>query len=148
MKHLLPFVVGAALIVGACQSSSGDQAASPEPSPTPSPGAKPEPAPKPEPTDAATGFAAVQPILLKNCVLCHTGPDAKEEIDLNTYASVMKGGEHGAIVVPGDPEGSMIVKVIRGAEGAKKMPPAPNEPLTEPEIQLIVDWIKAGAKES
>lgn len=146
MKQLLPFVVGAALIIGACQSSSDDQAAAPEPSQTPSPAPKEEPAPEPAP--AATGFAAVQPILLKNCVLCHTGPDAKEKIDLNTYASVMKGGEHGAIVVPGDPEGSMIVKVVRGAQGAKKMPPAPNDPLTEPEIQLIVDWIKEGAKES
>lgn len=60
----------------------------------------------------------------------------------------MKGSEHGPVVIPGDPENSMLVHAIRGEKGKKRMPLEPAEPLSHAEIQTIIEWIKAGAKES
>ncbi len=140
MKTHWPFLVSVAVVVGACHASEPE----PEPMPEPAPAQTEQTAPVPQPA----GFAMIEPILKDNCVLCHTGPEAQEQLDLNSYASLMKGGEHGAVVIPGDPENSLVVKAIRGAKGTDKMPPAPNEPLTDAQIQVIVDWIKDGAKES
>ncbi len=92
----------------------------------------------------AGGYADVQALLTAKCVGCH-GENGKEGIDLRTYESVMKGGEHGAIVTAGDPAASLIVKAVRGAEGVDKMPKM-GAPLTEDEIGKIEAWIKAGAK--
>ncbi len=94
----------------------------------------------------AAGFAAVQAVLTKNCANCHSGPDAKEGVKLTSYEEVMAGGEHGPIVKAGDPEASLLYKVISGAPGVKKMPP--KAPLSTDEIALIADWIKAGAAKS
>ena len=38
------------------------------------------------------------------------------------YASVMKGGEHGPIVVKGKLKDSVLAQVLRGTNGKKQMP--------------------------
>lgn len=91
-------------------------------------------------------FAKVQPLLQQKCAACH-GENGKEGIDLRTYGSLMKGGEHGAIVVPGDAANSVLVQALRGTNGKKQMP-MKADPLSEEEIKLVEDWIQAGAKES
>lgn len=64
---------------------------------------------------------------------------------MSTYASVMKGSEHGPVVVPGNPSESMIVHALKGERGKKRMPPM--GPLSAEEIAKIESWIQAGAKE-
>lgn len=94
--------------------------------------------------DATITFASIQPILDKNCVGCH-GENGKDGIDLRTYESVMKGGEHGAIVVAKDASGSTLVQALHGMNGVKQMPmKAP--PLSASDIRKIEDWIAGGAK--
>lgn len=131
----------AAFIIGCSKS---DEAAAPE---APKPNATDSPTGQPSanaPTEAS-GFAAVKTILDSKCLMCH-GEEGKEGIDLRTYASVMKGGEHGPIVVAGKPEDSDIVKALRGADGKKQMP-MNMPPLDEADIAKIEAWIKEGAKE-
>jgi len=93
---------------------------------------------------AAPTFSAVSAILTKNCVSCHTGEKAKEGIDLNSYASVMKGGRPGPIVMAGEPANSVIIMAMRG-QGKDQMPPGGKLP--EDQIKVVEDWIKGGAKE-
>jgi mono/diheme cytochrome c family protein len=93
---------------------------------------------------ASATFSSVSAVFAKNCVGCHTGAKAKEGIDLNTYASVMKGGREGAIITAGEPEKSVIIMAMRG-KGKDQMPPA--GPLAEEQIKVVEDWIRAGAKE-
>lgn len=116
---LLPF----ALIVFGCHSA--------EPPATPPPASA-----------AGATFAAVEPILKKNCAGCH-GAQPKEGYDVRTYEAVMKGGRKGALVKPGDPAGSLLVQVLK-AQGKPQMPPA--GPLTAEEVATIEGWIQAGAK--
>jgi mono/diheme cytochrome c family protein len=133
--------------------SSGE----PEPTTPDSPSAKESPAMPPAetpktpatepPVATAAGFARVQEIFKKNCVLCHTGAEAKEGLDLNSYASVMKGKKSGAVINAGAPGESEIMAVIK--PGAKtQMPPPPNAPLSAEDVKAIEDWIAAGAKEN
>jgi hypothetical protein len=57
---------------------------------------------------------------------------------------VVGSGAHGPAVIPGDPQGSLLAQKLLGtqAEGAI-MPPA--GALPQSKIQIILDWIAAGA---
>jgi uncharacterized membrane protein len=97
-----------------------------------------------------TGPTAEQVVAMlnKNCMPCHGGAEPQEGINLETIEGLMKGGEHGPVVVAGDASGSKIVQALRGTGGAKKMPPAASPQPSEEEIKLVEDWIHAGAKTS
>lgn len=89
----------------------------------------------------------VRPILVQNCGKCHLQAAHKGGLSLETKASTMKGSRDGAVIVPGDPTDSMLVKLIRheGPEDDPK-PMPPNAPkISDADIAAIEQWIKAGA---
>lgn len=94
---------------------------------------------------AAGSFSEVQALLSQRCVGCHGQSNPKEGINLTSYDSIMKGGEHGPIVVANDPENSVIVQVLRGSHGKKQMP-LNAAPLDDADIKKVEAWISAGAK--
>ena len=60
---------------------------------------------------------------------------------------MLKGGMDGAVIVPGDPSKSLMVKLIRH-EGPKDdpMPMPPKGPkISDADISTITEWIRAGA---
>lgn len=75
----------------------------------------------------------VWPILEKYAVSAHGG---KGGVYLENYDQIMK------YVTPGDPENSMLYKVLIG-DGVPQMPP--DGKLPDKLIQTIYDWIKQGA---
>lgn len=88
--------------------------------------------------------ADISPILTQRCALagCHIA-DGPEDVDLRTYATLQKRGEHGAIVIAGNArESELVEEIVQG-----KMPPD-GPPLEASEIQRIIDWINNGAKEN
>jgi cytochrome c len=89
----------------------------------------------------------VKPILVTNCGKCHMDVNHKGGLNLDTQAAMMKGGRDGAVIVPGDPANSMLVKLIRHegpADDPKPMPPkAPK--MSDADIAVIEQWVKAGA---
>lgn len=78
--------------------------------------------------------ADVWPIIEQYALNAHGG---KGGIFLENYDDIVKQ------VVPGDPESSMLYKVLI-ADGAPQMPPS--GPLPDELIQMIYDWIDQGAK--
>src|SRR3954469_746963 len=95
--------------------------------------------------DAPVSFTKdLRPLLNANCNACHKPDKSKAELDMTTYASVMKGGKHGVIVVPGDPAKSKMVTQIIGTE--PEMPPE-GDSLKKEQIALVERWIKEGAKD-
>ena len=96
---------------------------------------------------SAASYAGVQAVLTEKCAGCHGANNPKAGVSLVSYDAVMKGGHDGPIVKAGDPAGSELIQVMRGAEGHKMMPPK-GPPATEDQIKTIEDWIKAGAKSS
>lgn len=55
----------------------------------------------------------------------------------------MKGSDK-PVIKAGDPDASMIVQALHGANGKKQMPP--KGPLPADQIKAIEDWIRDGAK--
>ena len=90
-------------------------------------------------------YADVAPIFNQRCISCHAGPKAPKGLRLDTYTGVMAGAK-GPVVIPGDPVKSDIVRHIRGT-GKPRMPMNGPPWLSESEITLIENWIKAGAPE-
>ena len=90
----------------------------------------------------------IQPIFEKHCLLCHKNRlFAQAGLRLNSIKSILKGGDSGPSVVVGDPENSLLVKLITLSKGEeRKMPPEDRDPLSSDEILLIKKWIQHGLK--
>ncbi len=93
----------------------------------------------------------IKPILDKSCTKCHEGQKPKGKLHLDSLEGVLKGGEDGKVIKPGDSIGSMlIVNVSHAGDPDDYMPPPKNkhgiQPLTKEEIGLIRAWIDQGAK--
>jgi hypothetical protein len=91
----------------------------------------------PDPADL-TWAEHVQPILQAGCAACHGSSGGW---DAATYDSTVNSGNSGAAVIPGNADGSSLAQRLLG-NGAL-MPPG--SPLGDSDIQLIIDWIDAGA---
>jgi uncharacterized membrane protein len=82
----------------------------------------------------------VLPILQSRCSSCHGGRRTEEGLNLLSYAAVMAGSEHGAVVIPGDAVNSKLATLVATGKMPKQGPK-----LTPAQVQMIVDWINAGA---
>jgi uncharacterized membrane protein len=82
----------------------------------------------------------VKPILVNSCNECHGGKQVKEGLDMRTYEGLMAGSFNGPVLIAGNSADSLLVQqVIKG-----KMPKR-GPKLTTGQIQIISDWIDAGA---
>jgi mono/diheme cytochrome c family protein len=85
----------------------------------------------------------VLPILQSACGVCH---GTLGGWDASSYETVMNSGAHAPVVVPGRPEESLLARKLLGTqEEGTIMPPAGALPAHQ--IQIILDWIAAGARE-
>src|SRR5213594_3673049 len=95
-------------------------------------------------------YSAVEAIFTERCLDCHESKEPEANLVLETFETLMKGGESGPVIVPGKSSESLLVKMLEGAvekDGKKKiMPPGKREKLKPAEIALIRAWIDAGAK--
>jgi hypothetical protein len=83
----------------------------------------------------------VRPILRAHCSGCHGEAIHKADLDLTSPATLLRGGESGAVVEPGKPDESPLYLKVRDHE----MPPDDEPPLADDEIETIRRWIAAGA---
>jgi hypothetical protein len=99
-----------------------------------------------EPPAAGVAFFEnkIRPVLVEQCYSCHSvgAGKAKGGLQLDTKASLLKGGDSGAALVPGKPEQSLILKAIRH-EGDNKMPPKGK--LADTIAKDFAQWISMGA---
>jgi cytochrome c len=68
-------------------------------------------------------------------------------LNIETKASLLKGGHDGPVLVPGDPASSLLVKLIRHEGPADDpMPMPPKKPkISDEDIATVTQWVKAGA---
>jgi len=90
------------------------------------------------PSGTPTFDAYVGPLLATKCTGCH-GELATGGLNMLTYANLMKGGADGPVVVPGDSANSVLFQ-IQSAGGHFAS-------LTPEELEIIKQWIDAGAPE-
>ena len=88
----------------------------------------------------------VGPMLNQRCESCHNADKQEAELDLTTYESVMRGGESGRVVVPGNTGQSELLRRITVDPSDEEFMPAEGKtPLTERQTDIIRWWIGAGA---
>lgn len=106
--------------------------------PTPQP--SPTPVSLPEDPQDLTYSNVIQGIFESRCGACH-GDTAQAGLNLLSYDTALSGTENGEVIVPGDPESSLVL-IKTGDPGAHF------SQFTTQEVELIWEWILLGAKEN
>jgi mono/diheme cytochrome c family protein len=100
----------------------------------------PTPTPTPTPAGMAITYeSSIGPLLQSRCGSCH-GASGIAGLDLTTYQSTMEGGESGPVIIPGDPEASLLVQKQTGEQPHFGQ-------LNPQELELVKEWIEAGVPE-
>jgi uncharacterized membrane protein/mono/diheme cytochrome c family protein len=99
------------------------------------------------PPSADTFYGArIHPIFEQHCFTCHGSSKHKSNLRLDSYASLMRGGKHGAVVTAGNLQHSELFRRITlPATDDDYMPKENKRPLSPDEVKLIELWIAAGA---
>lgn len=87
----------------------------------------------------------VRTIFAHNCYSCHGPVKVKGELRLDGRDYLMKGGKHGAILVPGSPEKSELMRRLTLSRDDKEAMPSKGKSLTKTEIATLELWIRQGA---
>lgn len=107
--------------------------------PTPRPTLAPMPTP-----EAIVGISpnswkgSIEGIFRNRCSTCH-GVTSVGGLSVATYASALAGGNNGSGIVPGNPDASVIVQI-------QSLGNHPGQ-FSIDELNLLIDWIRAGAPE-
>jgi mono/diheme cytochrome c family protein len=117
-------VLAVALAPGAAQPGAGDRA----------------------PAKAARPFARTAEalrLLEARCLACHGGKRTRGGFDLSDRAALLRGGESGLAVLPGDAKKSRLYRMVSHAQ--KPAMPRGADKLSDADIALLAAWIDAGA---
>jgi len=97
-------------------------------------------APTETPVASVSFINDVLPIFENSCNKCHGVEQIKEGLDMRTYETLMTGSFNGTVITPGNAEDSFLVQQLLDGEMPKRGPK-----LTLEQIQIIINWINAGA---
>jgi len=84
----------------------------------------------------------VRPVLAERCGLCH---EARSEGGLQFISreALLKGGDSGPAIVPGDPDKSLLIQAVHQT-GSIKMP-LKGTKIDDDEINALAEWVRMGA---
>ncbi len=90
----------------------------------------------------------VRPLLAAQCFDCHSAEaEAKGKLKaglrMDSLQGLLKGGDSGAALTPGDPAKSRIVEAINYGNEEMSMPPGAK--LDAAQIQILTEWVAMGA---
>ncbi len=92
--------------------------------------------------DKVTFQQHIRPIFAANCLNCHNADRARAGLDLSSHAATIAGSSGGAIVTPGDPDGSLLFGVV--AQTREPKMPRGGGKLSDADIAAIRKWIAQG----
>lgn len=90
----------------------------------------------------------VRPLLVERCYECHSAQSAsvKGGLRLDFKAGWEKGGASGTpSIIPGKPESSLLIQVVKGTAAEVKLMPPQGGPLKPDQIADLEAWIRVGA---
>ncbi len=86
----------------------------------------------------------VRPVLVERCYDCHSAEGkTKGGLRLDSRAGVVKGGDSGPVVTPGNPDESPLIEAIRYHNRDLQMPPTNALPAAE--VAILEKWVALGA---
>jgi len=87
----------------------------------------------------------VRPILQKHCQGCHQPASKSSDLDLTSFTEFRKGGKRGPAFIPEKPDESLTIGYVTAALQPRM--PLGQPALTSEEIEILREWIRAGAKD-
>ncbi len=87
----------------------------------------------------------IAPVLAANCTGCHGNQNPRNNFNLSTFETLLRGGDRGEPLLPGKPAGSLLVKKLKGTADGARMPQN-QPPLEDAVIAKVEKWIEEGAK--
>ena len=85
----------------------------------------------------------VRPVLAASCFECH-GRLRRGNLRLNSREAMLRGGDSGPAIIPGDPSGSLLIQTVRHEIDGQEMP-RDEDPLTPQQIEGLIEWISMDA---
>lgn len=87
----------------------------------------------------------VRPLLAEQCFSCHSDAAKKSKggLRLDSRESILKGGDSGPAIVPGDPDKSRMITSVRYTHQDLQMPP--KSKLPDSQIATLTEWVRLGA---
>lgn len=96
----------------------------------------------PPPPTPVSFSQEIAPILAMHCNSCHGDSGG---LATRSYQELMRGGNLGKVVIPGDPARSLILAFIDGRRGEQQRMPREGNPLEPGQVETIRRWIAEGA---
>jgi predicted small secreted protein len=129
LRLLLILVAVLTVLLSACSGTSGAG------SPVDLPGSAATHAP------GTVSFSKdVLPVFQSRCINCHGGEKTEKGLNMTSYDKLMAGSEKGPVVIAGDPVNSKLIQMIQQGKMPKRGPK-----LLPDQLQILTDWVKAGA---
>ena len=101
---------------------------------------------------AVTFREDVLPVFLGRCVSCHAAPNGEgykaSGLNLTTYKGVMAGTKFGAMVIPGDPDSSNLMRLLDWRVSPQLRMPHNKKQLSVCDRDAVRAWIREGAKDN
>lgn len=86
----------------------------------------------------------VRPVLRRECLQCHREGKASGSLALDSRVGWQRGGDSGPVIVPGNPDRSLLIRAIRHQADGLQMPSkAPK--LADDVIRVFEIWVRNGA---
>src|SRR5438270_12927161 len=85
----------------------------------------------------------IKPILAAKCFGCHGPAQQQSGLRLDLRQNALRGGDYGAVIVPGNSAESKLILRLAGSEAGLQMPPT--GALPPEEIGIFRAWIDQGA---
>lgn len=100
----------------------------------------------PDPAGIEFFESKIRPIFIDHCYECHSQQSGKSKgsLFLDTRDALLKGGDSGPAIVPGDPEKSLLIKAVRYTDKDLQMPPK-DKKLAPEQIAALEQWVAMGA---
>jgi mono/diheme cytochrome c family protein len=89
----------------------------------------------------------IKPIFRQHCLKCHGEDKHKADLNLQSYATAIKGGSGGSALVTGRAAQSLLYQAITNPDDDARMPPN-KRAIPQQQIATIQTWIASGLRES
>src|SRR5438270_9326429 len=97
-----------------------------------------------EPSGETLFARKILPVLKAKCFGCHGDePKLRGGLDMRSRAALLRGGDTGPALVPGNAVASLLYQAVRRT-GELKMPPKDEARLSAEEVEAVRRWVDAG----
>lgn len=96
------------------------------------------------PQDTISFSSDIAPWFSNLCMNCHNGGNGRSGFSVATIRDIMKGGDSGRVILPGNPEGSRLFRLVGGLENPRM--PQGQARITRKNFDDLRQWIIEGAR--